>query len=306
MKLTCNQGTTMANRKLPSFLSAHAKNQYNEVDKSFQRYAIEWKMSSEFHQHEGDYDWMASQLPEVGFTFEIGTGSGLSTLALLRAGNRVLGLDQNIYMLQVAKKRLEDEGLSAELIERLDFKPLGSGGAILNYRHVDLSFESTSEKICLLEGDIEQVDFRGDWTKSKDSSILKMLKSFKFDAVTLWLPGTGLPFPAKPTKELPGILIVKIHLVRNAFEMAHKLLRAGGLLQIVDRIDPEGAPDDLHQLYRRYDLGFTRFGSSERITSLDTYSGVTLSQSNKTSDSPAATEIKLISMLYQKPALKAD
>lgn len=246
---------------------------------------------------------MASQLAEPGLTFEIGAGSGFSTLALLKAGHRVVGLDQNIYQLQKAEQRLIAAGYSTKLVERVEIRSDGDGGGKWDYRHVDIPLDGEQKITYLLEGDAEQVNIRGDWTKKKDSTLVGMFRQIKFDYMVLWLPGTGIPFPANPTKDLPGIFNAKLHFVRNAFELAFKLLKKGGLIQFVDRISPDGGPDNLHRYYKTHGLGFIRHGSSERISSLESYSGVKL-HASKASEDP--TEIKLISMIYQKPNPKAD
>ena len=50
----------------------------------------------------GGHTWMAEQVPEGSLVFELGTGDGRGTVALLRRGCTVISIDENPQCLMIA------------------------------------------------------------------------------------------------------------------------------------------------------------------------------------------------------------
>jgi ubiquinone/menaquinone biosynthesis C-methylase UbiE len=67
------------------------------------------------------YDRLASHIKEGQHVLDIGCGTGALSLRAARRGARVLGIDVNPELLAVAKKHLEEEGLT----QRVELREMG-------------------------------------------------------------------------------------------------------------------------------------------------------------------------------------
>lgn len=194
-------------------------------------YATSWKETAALQYARGDYTWMAEQLPPLQSArlLDIGTGSGHGLLALcerFEADLRIVSVDENLSCLKYAAQTLMATGYSADVVSRLDTQetPFGfvqKGGNIL----VPLP-----EPIALIEAD-----------PLTDEYLEKALADGgQFDAVTIWLTGAHLlrghnaysiHRGAKSEKDL------RIILQNEVYELADRVLRPGGILQVVDRAE---------------------------------------------------------------------
>jgi protein-L-isoaspartate O-methyltransferase len=81
-----------------------------------QQYAEHWGKSSTKHVHDGDYAWLLDQLPASTNVLEVGSGSGESTLALVRAGKKVLALELNAHCIEETVRKLSDKGVRVRML----------------------------------------------------------------------------------------------------------------------------------------------------------------------------------------------
>lgn len=286
----------------PKSTTSEAKKIIKGIEDSFAEYSSKWVSSSEFHNAGGDYLWAVSQLPSKGVALEIGTGSGRSTLTLLQYGCTVVGLDHNHHCLEETRSLLQESGYPTEVIYRFSWDPVSRGGVRPSYH--SLSETPSLKPGCsfLIEGDVQQVDLNGMRRGLTDDEIVGILKPLGFEIVVCWFPGTGMPLPADPGPGQVGISTYKVHMIRNAFEVAVRILQPGGYLHVVDRVHPESSLRETRRIFARYNMNFNTVAEAERISSLEGYSGVILHQRSK----EKAANVKLISLLYQKPLTKVD
>lgn len=194
-------------------------------------YADNWSVTSMLQYARGDYAWMADRLKPYAIerVFDIGTGSGHGLLALWEAigsGVKIVSIDENLACLRAARKTLEDQGLSAPLIARLDiaetqFGFVQQGGPILL---------PLPEPVVLIEAD-----------PLTDPYLEKAIADGgPFDAVTIWLTGGhfwrrhnaySIHRGAQSEHDL------RIILQNEAYELADRILRPGGILHVVDRAE---------------------------------------------------------------------
>ena len=211
-------------------------------------YARSWNVTSEEHLRNGDYDWLAEELvqfrPEL--VLDIGCGTGQASLALMSAlGSELkfVGLDENRNCLQEAKERLWKElKIETQLIARVSISYSGNSYV---FDAEPLSLDSTGPSL-LVESDI-----------CNDPHLLPALKQFGlFDAVTVWLTGTHMMRQKNAIVRSKGITNDGEHrlFVQNtAYELADKVLKRGGVLQVADRgemPDDDEGREDLLQAHR--------------------------------------------------------
>lgn len=194
-------------------------------------YATSWKETAGLQYARGDYTWMADQLPplQTARLLDVGTGSGHGLLALrerLGADLRIVGVDENLSCLKHAAQTLKAVGYSADVVSRLDTQqtPLG-----FVQRGDDIPVP-LPEPIALIEAD-----------PLTDKHLEKALvDGGQFDVVTIWLTGAHLwrrhnaysiHRGAENEKDL------RIILQNEVYELADRVLRPGGILQVVDRAE---------------------------------------------------------------------
>ena len=73
-------------------------------------YTFEWDKSAKFFDDQGCYSLLSNQLKNYNTIFEVGCGTGYSTLALAKSGFKVISLEKNIYCLNKAKEMIEKNG----------------------------------------------------------------------------------------------------------------------------------------------------------------------------------------------------
>lgn len=74
------------------------------------RYAEEWDESSKYFYDKKRYDWMAEKVSAYITIFEIGCGTGYSTLALVEHGHKVITVDKNHECILKAKALIAEKG----------------------------------------------------------------------------------------------------------------------------------------------------------------------------------------------------
>ncbi len=78
------------------------------MESSEQYYSRTWEASSLAYEKLGYYKWCIERILTGTHILEIGTGIGITTLALLKAGFVVSSLEENIFNFQKARKRISD------------------------------------------------------------------------------------------------------------------------------------------------------------------------------------------------------
>jgi SAM-dependent methyltransferase len=194
-------------------------------------YANAWRVTSQLQYARGDYDWMAQQLKpyKVERLFDVGCGSGHGLLALsatLPAPVRVVAVDENRDCLRIARDTLAKAGLSPAVIARLDWAhtPLGF------VHHAKPFAGPLPRPLALIEAD-----------PMTDPYLEEALHGDgPFDAVTIWLTGAHMWRRMNAVSRSRGVRDehdLRILLQNNAYELADRILRPGGVLQVVDRAE---------------------------------------------------------------------
>ena len=194
-------------------------------------YAASWKETARLQYERGDYAWMADQLKPHGATrlLDIGTGSGHGLVALgetFGSDLRIVGVDENLACLKVAHQTLQAAGRTAEVIARLSTRDTPNGfvqqGAPIAV--------PLPEPIALIEAD----------PLTDPHLEAALVDGGLFDAVTIWLTGAhfwrrhnaySVDRGARNEHDL------RIILQNEVYELADRVLRPGGVLQVVDRAE---------------------------------------------------------------------
>jgi len=195
-----------------------------------QRVYIEnWKAASQAHYGRKHYHWMARLLEpfKPKRVFDVGCGSGHGLLGLFEVLGpelTVISVDENGACLDVADATLSKAGLTATVVKRLQSQltPVG-------YELVASKFEMpVAASVVLIESDI-----------CNDPLLEHMLaRTEKFDAVTIWLSGVHMMRQFNATIQQRGISADgdhRLYVQNKVYEVADKILRSGGVLQVVDR-----------------------------------------------------------------------
>ena len=193
-------------------------------------YARDWKLSSQQHYIDGVYRWLAEQLTQFApqRIVDIGCGSGHALVALreiLGPDLEIIGLDENRACLQDAKATLRTmQGIDAQVIARMRVTPTSTG-----YTHIASPCELDVQSSCVLvESDVCNDAFL--WTE--------LQRIGPFDAVTIWLTGTHMLRQYNVNVLRHGVGSVgdhRLYVQNAAYELADKILRQGGVLQVSDR-----------------------------------------------------------------------
>jgi SAM-dependent methyltransferase len=207
-----------------------------KYEESQKFYASTWEVTSRLQHDRGDYDWMAQQLKpyEVRRLFDVGCGSGLGLRALLAQLpqlERIIAIDENIHCLRIAQNTLAAAGPAPELIDRIEVEYFPEG--ILQ---VAQPFAGPlPSPIALIESDLMSDPFLETALRSDGL----------FDAVTIWLTGAHMLRAVNVANMGRGVrneAELRIFLQNAVYELADRILRPGGVLQVIDRSD---APTDV-------------------------------------------------------------
>ncbi len=161
---------------------------------------------------------------------DIGCGDGSGLLAILSILNSeeitILSLEENLECINITAQNLRSKGLKVSIINRMHVIPKTNNKYLLGVESGKL-FETSS--INLIESDI----------LLSDDDLLSFLMSIQcFDAITIWLIGTH-----HLRNECENLFNLKIkssfdyrlRVQNQVYVLADKLLRSGGVLQIIDR-----------------------------------------------------------------------
>jgi hypothetical protein len=194
-----------------------------------QEYAETWKMTAAALEAGGHYTWMADLLGGTAGAaahgkrlLEIGTGGGEGLRMLLERGWRAVSVDENVACLRAAhalcggtvlfrgSPREAAEGAYA--IAYAGGVPMGEAAAVL------------------VEGDVI-----GD-----DELTAALIAAGPFDAVTCWLLDTHAARLRDERVRAIGMRSAdeyRIGVQRLVYRLADRVLRAGGILHVVDRLE---------------------------------------------------------------------
>ena len=199
------------------------------LDVAREKYARLWaSVNSPAFATSGHYEWMVQSVTGYTRVLEIGVGAGLSTLALVKRGHRVISIDENPFCLMAADTTLGRAGFGAEL--QLRGKSSGtSNGYLVHYESVEAP--ATLHDVFLIEGNVLADDKLFDW----------LLTSGPYDAVLCWLAGghrairrnTALPSSIRGSDaQFYGLCIRE-----RTYDISKQLLRPDGIVSFVDRMD---------------------------------------------------------------------
>ncbi|WP_206867058.1 SEC-C metal-binding domain-containing protein [Aeromonas dhakensis] len=193
-------------------------------------YLNNWSKNSYSLEEQGCYEWMASiaikNTPEK--ILDIGCGNGSGIIALLRCSKnikKIIALDENLACLKATKQRLEDEGYSVELIERVEVKDCNKSEHEFLYSPIN---EKSDSLITLIHSDILSDPFVSDYLDSQGG----------FDLVTIWLIGTHTE--RRNCNNISELKIsnngeYRLRVQNKIYELADTILTPGGVLHVTDR-----------------------------------------------------------------------
>lgn len=193
-------------------------------------YVGQWSRNADFFRGQGCYTWMASQLarysPKVVLDVGCGDGTGiLAAKAACTSNPRIIACDDNFHCLETARDKIKLCGLDVKVIQRMRQSRAGAEFHEMQIEPGKLNIPAEYADITLVEADII-------W----DAEFLEFLESSPpFDAITVWLIGTyHLKPECRNVKAQPAPLY-RLTVQNKVYEIADKILRTGGVLQIVDR-----------------------------------------------------------------------
>ncbi|WP_312423327.1 class I SAM-dependent methyltransferase [Anaerospora hongkongensis] len=202
------------------------KNLPKELKSVREDYASRWSKDASKFSNQGDYDWMCSAIQGHPFVLEIGTGTGQSTLSLVRNGYSVISIEENTECLKKAEEFLTSNNVSVRSIHRESIAYF-DGYYSIGYK--DITQKHTPGEVLLIQGDIVN-----------DPRLIKWLsESGPFDAIVCWLIGThafrSLNEAVLRNKQVNNSGMYRLLVQNKIYDLADQLLTVGGKLNIVDR-----------------------------------------------------------------------
>lgn len=198
----------------------------HQLDKFRKQYIKQWQVNSNDHLAQGHYDWMTSKVDGYPRLLEIGCGIGHSTLALLKKGHNLVCIEENPHCISATQALIADHGYSVAVIQRSTAKDIDNNAYSLSYSAIG----NTPNADCLLiEGDALKDIKLEQWLASQP----------QFDSVVCWLLGTHDSRGhnvAVDTSIMPTPFEHRIFVQNNVYELAAVILRAGGILNVIDRV----------------------------------------------------------------------
>lgn len=197
------------------------------VDFERRKYAREWEISSNHLAINGCYKWMGEKFGVRGFVLEVGCGSGLSTIELVRQGNKVISIEENTACLRRAKQAIENAGYKVRTLVRGSIREKGARQHDVVYG--DIKLPSLQEfDVVLIEGNF-----------LKDQKLFDCLNRMApFDGIVCWLIGThsGMAFNSCiDLGKVSSPMHYRLKTQNFVYEVANALLKPKGILHIVDR-----------------------------------------------------------------------
>lgn len=189
-------------------------------------YANRWNEKNAGHfERSGYYDWMSKFVDDYSLILEIGTGTGQSTVSLLKRGHTVVGIDENPNCLEIAERNIRDSGFEVTVRPRGIVNPQYYGYNV-KYRRPEA--EIIDKGALLLEGDVNNDSALQEW----------LIRNKPFDAVVCWLIGTHTGRPSNKVminSRINNDGDYRLFVQNEVYEIAERVLRKDGILHIVDR-----------------------------------------------------------------------
>jgi len=176
-------------------------------------YAQHWRANAESFDNQGCYQWMNDQLTPIFTILEIGCGSGRSTLALARKGNKIISIEANETLACETSSYLRSEGISVEII-RID----------------SVSLPTFSSKVTIVVGDVF------------NERMLQIIKPRSINFIACWLIGAypalisvtlGKTIDELTTQDIPDY---RKNVHQRCYELGSILLAEDGIIHFVDRV----------------------------------------------------------------------
>ncbi|MGJ7544342.1 hypothetical protein [Variovorax sp. LT1R16] len=179
-----------------------------------EEYANEWSTSAAHFAANGHYTWMAQQLGDAPTAIEIGCGSGASTLSLVKAGCRILCVEENAPMIDKALEYLQMSGIAAERIDAREMRTIDwANGPAVRIAHINVFDPALSD--CLPR----DVDALVCWlTGARPGAIAEQLGKMHVD-----FDGSEMP-------------AYRLRLQAACYTLGRIVLKPGGVVHFVDRV----------------------------------------------------------------------
>ena len=207
-------------------------NDYATASAEKAAYLEYWSYNASSLESQGCYEWMASQLDYIQpkKVFDIGCGAGEGVLALHRRFDcDIVSIDENLPCLRRAYRLLRSNGITATLRSRFSYhqNPDGTHSTLIEKAPI-----KATDRVNLVQADpfFEDPIF-GAYLRTQ----------VPFDVVTVWLIGA---YQCRQTcADLSSLRMAqpqeyRLHVQNRTYILASKLLRPGGVLQVVDRGEP--------------------------------------------------------------------
>jgi SAM-dependent methyltransferase len=193
------------------------------------KYARDWSEGdAAFLEQAGHYQWMRTFVAGNDRVVEVGCGDGRSTHSLLEDGHSVVTIDENPYCIEAAYNRLQLKGHSVAAHDR---EALTSNGMqyVSSYASVENPIWPAPGAAVLVTGHI--------FADPPTEALLRELAPV--DGIVCWLIGshTAVALNAQTSGDQSQHMY-RLRVQNKLYELADDILRPGGALHIVDRIDP--------------------------------------------------------------------